>query len=83
MFPGEESRWCQEGAAGQSPGGHQEEGVELNELRLWVMPMEESWLRRMVWEMVSKAALRLRVMIATKPESAAMEGLKLLHHSQA
>ena len=37
------------------------------------MPMEDNLLRRMVWEIVSKAALRSRRMrMDSKPESAAM-----------
>lgn len=38
-----------------------------------VMPMEDNLLRRMVWEIVSKAALRSRRMrMDSKPESAAI-----------
>lgn len=37
------------------------------------MPMEDNLLRRMVWEIVSKAALRSRRMrMDSKPESAAI-----------
>lgn len=41
------------------------------------MPMEDSPLRRVEWQMVSKAALRSRRMtIVSEPESAVMRSLE-------